>query len=986
MNGRFVGGRSDAETGGCIESVAKHRPQSRTARSWHRSLRTGLAILLWTAAPGFGGSVDSSFVYQGQLKQAGVPVNNICDFEFSLWENRTDPSPDSQIGPTLTFTGLEAVPVVGGMFAQRLDFGEGVFDGGDRYLQIALRCPPAIDFTELAPRQTVTATPYALFARQASWYGLLYVPPDISDGDADTVLTEAQVEDFVTNGSIDLAAGTTLDGAAVSTGLHTTDTNAATLCAGAGVFLDGNGNCVSAGSGSGWGLTGNAGTTAGANFVGTTDDEPLQLHVNGDRALRIEPNGTSPNLVGGWDQNNARAGVVGGTVSGGGSPLIGGNPRPNVVADNYGVVAGGSGNQAGSSNADPDDANHATVGGGYANSAGASVSTVGGGWYNRATGDRTTIGGGWNNLAGSRAATVGGGRDNQATGTSSTVPGGHGNIAAGDYSFAAGLMARASHPGAFVWADSTNSVFESTGNDQFLIRASGGVGIGKTNPQTALDVNGTVAMTGFKMTLSPTPGYVLTSDAAGAATWQPPGEFTLPFEGSGNSGSSLLSLTNNGAGTGLYAAGGSYGVHGLGSNIGVFGQSNNVGGSGVQGFASAGSGNSCGGQFFSNSATGRGVYGWSSVPNGVNYGGLFETSSPDGFAVHGRNYNKSTFGYIGGPSYAVYGKHDNTGSYGALGGNGFGVSGLDGNSYSYGYLGYDNCGVWGLGFQGGTGVYGETGSGYGVHGNASGSAAKGVYGTTSFSGDSDDACGVYGIHTSSGSFGLLGGQYYGVRGVATGYGVWGTSFSGEGVYGQAEGGTGVHGIATSGKGVHGWANTGTAVYAEAIGTGGVGLYAKGGAGGRAAIFDGILQINGGADLSEQFDIRSAKEGEVPKPGMVVSIDPKRPGDLMVSREAYDRRVAGIISGAGGIKPGMLMGQSGSKADGANPVALTGRVYCWADASFGGIEPGDLLTTSDTPGHTMKVSDHARAQGAIIGKAMTPLTKGRGLILVLVSLQ
>jgi hypothetical protein len=145
-----------------------------------------------------------------------------------------------------------------------------------------------------------------------------------------------------------------------------------------------------------------------------------------------------------------------------------------------------------------------------------------------------------------------------------------------------------------------------------------------------------------------------------------------------------------------------------------------------------------------------------------------------------------------------------------------------------------------------------------------------------------------------------------------------------------------------------------------------------------------LQITGGSDFSEHFDVDGAT-GEV-KPGMVVSIDANRPGKLVVSRHAYDGRVAGVISGAGGVKPGMVMSQAGSVADGALPVALTGRVYCWADASYGSIEPGDLLTPSDTPGHAMKVADYAKAQGAIIGKAMTSLKQGAGLVLVLVSLQ
>src|SRR5262249_28040798 len=146
----------------------------------------------------------------------------------------------------------------------------------------------------------------------------------------------------------------------------------------------------------------------------------------------------------------------------------------------------------------------------------------------------------------------------------------------------------------------------------------------------------------------------------------------------------------------------------------------------------------------------------------------------------------------------------------------------------------------------------------------------------------------------------------------------------------------------------------------------------------------VLQITGGSDLSEQFDVEAP--GGKPQPGMVVCIDPEKPGQLVVSAKAYDRTVAGIVSGAGGVNPGMLMGHHGTVADGKHPVALTGRVYCLADATDGPIQPGDLLTTSATPGHAMKVSDPPRAQGAILGKAMGSLQDGKGLVLVLVTLQ
>ena len=147
----------------------------------------------------------------------------------------------------------------------------------------------------------------------------------------------------------------------------------------------------------------------------------------------------------------------------------------------------------------------------------------------------------------------------------------------------------------------------------------------------------------------------------------------------------------------------------------------------------------------------------------------------------------------------------------------------------------------------------------------------------------------------------------------------------------------------------------------------------------------VLEITGGSDLSEKFDVSGSDMH--PVPGMLVSIDPDNPGRLVVSTTPYDMKVAGVVSGAGGINPGMVMGQAGSEADGGYPVALTGRVYCLADASYGAIEPGDLLTTSHTPGHAMKASDYSRAHGTIIGKAMQGLGSGeKGQILILVTLQ
>ena len=143
----------------------------------------------------------------------------------------------------------------------------------------------------------------------------------------------------------------------------------------------------------------------------------------------------------------------------------------------------------------------------------------------------------------------------------------------------------------------------------------------------------------------------------------------------------------------------------------------------------------------------------------------------------------------------------------------------------------------------------------------------------------------------------------------------------------------------------------------------------------------VLSITGGADIAEPFPM---KEAAVEK-GSVVVIDSEHPGRLKRSSSAYDRRVAGVVSGANGVKPGIALQQEGIM-EGDENVALSGRVYVAADASKESIGPGDLLTTSDIPGHAMKATDHARAQGAILGKAMSSLENGKGLVLVLVSLQ
>jgi hypothetical protein len=144
----------------------------------------------------------------------------------------------------------------------------------------------------------------------------------------------------------------------------------------------------------------------------------------------------------------------------------------------------------------------------------------------------------------------------------------------------------------------------------------------------------------------------------------------------------------------------------------------------------------------------------------------------------------------------------------------------------------------------------------------------------------------------------------------------------------------------------------------------------------------VVEITGGSDLAEPFLI--ASEEAVP-PGTVLIIDDRTPGRLRMSDRPYDVRVAGVVSGAGDLNPGLILSQPGV-ADGGAKVALSGRVYVLAEALSAPIHPGDLLTTSATPGHAMKATDPARSAGAILGKAMSSLESGQGLVLVLVSLQ
>ena len=264
-----------------------------------------------------------------------------------------------------------------------------------------------------------------------------------------------------------------------------------------------------------------------------------------------------------------------------------------------------------------------------------------------------------------------------------------------------------------------------------------------------------------------------------------------------------------------------------------------------------------------------------------------------------------------------------------------------------------------------------------VCGESQQTVSSGVYGINDqagigVNGQSQAGMGVRGASTVNGALGFLGGadpvfsQHAGVYGHSDQQGVIGMA---------GAGGTGIFGGNTTGGGfgVRGETTTGTAVQGVSFGAG------------LAGRFQGDVEVTGdirltNKDCAEDFEMLGSEDIG---PGTVVVIDSG--GAFKRSHRAYDKRVAGVISGAGECRPGIILGREQPRQN-KMPVALVGQVYCEVDAEYAPIEVGDLLTTSPTPGHAMKATEPLKAFGAVIGKALRPLDSGRGLIPILVALQ
>lgn len=490
------------------------------------------SVLAFMAVPVAAQTVQgTAFTYQGELRQSNQPVTGSVPMVFTLWNDPTLTGAGSQVGPTLSFDGTGSdpppVPVDNGIFTVTLDFGSTAFITATdeaTWLQVS------VNGTVLSPRTQIQNSPYALTSQLA--YNVL------ANSIGTTQINSAQVQRRVTgscgtgsaisvinqDGTVSCqAAGGTITGVtpaagsgltgggttgSVSIGTDTSvlqkrvggtcpsgfsiravnaDGTVACLAAGTGTVTSitaGNGltggtitstgtigvdTSIVALSANTWGLSGNAGVTNG--YLGTIDSNPLTFKVNGTMAGQLQPTVPSggffdePNVIFGSSANTVAAGVVGATIGGGGARYTSGNFN-NSISGNYGTVSGGTSNAVSGFGA--------AVGGGNANNANGTYSVVSGGWINLASADYAV------------------------------VPGGYGNKAGGFASFAGGSYAHvrsavdtgsSGDNGTFIWSDysggSTNQ-FTSTGINQFLIRAGGGVGINTTPfiPDVELTIRG----------------------------------------------------------------------------------------------------------------------------------------------------------------------------------------------------------------------------------------------------------------------------------------------------------------------------------------------------------------------------------------------------------------------------------------------------------------------------------------------------------------
>jgi hypothetical protein len=378
----------------------------------------------------------TAFTYQGRLNTGGAAANGSYDLQFTLYATNVNGA--ALAGPVTN----PAVAVTNGLFATTINFGN-VFTGASNWLAIAVSTNAANAFSTLAPRQQLTPVPYAI--------------------------TAANVSGALVNANLPASptvSGTVTAGSFAGNGANLTGVNAAAL------------NGLNATDF--WQLGGN--NVAAGQFLGSLNNQPVEIWANGSRALRLEPNATAPNVIGGSVANSdsATPGVVGATIGGGiyntnaaSYAFIGGgsqnliqtNANDSVIGggslntiqtnSSYAVIAGGYGNMvqtnaynavigggaqntiqsfdeycmigSGIQNTIQRSADYAVIVGGTQNTIQSCVgSTIGGGYWNTMAGYYSMIGGGnYNTIQNSAScATIGGGYYNVVSGTGGFIGGG----------------------------------------------------------------------------------------------------------------------------------------------------------------------------------------------------------------------------------------------------------------------------------------------------------------------------------------------------------------------------------------------------------------------------------------------------------------------------------------------------------------------------------------------------------------------------------
>ena len=461
-------------------------------------------------------ALGSAFTYQGRLLDDSVTANGAFDFEFALFDQLAGGSQDG------TTIAADDVAVVNGLFSVQLNFGDGAFSGSERFLQVRVRPGAATDpnsFETLGTRQQLTATPYALYAKSTDLgpsdarYWRLGGNNGTTPGTQFIGTTDNQALHFRANNQLVFRVEPTFATPNFIFGDLTNTINngvGSSILGGGGLLagnaIDGNSSVIGGGrlnsiesgssvigGGSQNSITQNSSVISGgsSNTVNAS-----RAAIGGGTVNSIQAEG---GFIGAGDHNVAsgEASVIGGgtgnTVAGLHAAIVGGYDQS--ASGEASFVGGGESNEAGDEAATVSGGknNHVTafggtIAGGTANSVSHNTASVGGGALNVASGQNAVVSGGLQNHATASGAVVGGGSGNIASAALATVPGGSLNTANGIYSFAAGFQASAQHDASFVWSDVSAGEFASTNQNQFLVRAAAGVGIGTNAPTNQLHV------------------------------------------------------------------------------------------------------------------------------------------------------------------------------------------------------------------------------------------------------------------------------------------------------------------------------------------------------------------------------------------------------------------------------------------------------------------------------------------------------------------